>query len=174
MAIALKSFDDVNGVLLNIAALQLNAEKKENSMNEMILDIKKKFEPEIKQLQDAIEPFEKQLIEFSKANKKAFKDKRSTSLTYGTVGFRSGKKALRLLNAKKFTWEYIKEKLELLYGTKYVKVKTTIKKTEIVNDVEKGLITEATLSEVLKAKVSQSDEFYYKINWDEIKQVELK
>jgi phage host-nuclease inhibitor protein Gam len=173
---ALNTLDDVNATILNIAVLQLNADKKENAMNEMLIDIKKKNEPDIKLYRDKIAVLESQLKEFAKKNKKLFKDKRSMDLTYGRVGYRSGKKALKLLDSKKFTWEYFKEKLESLYGVKYVKVTTKLKKTEIINAVESGSISQETITDVLKAKVSSTEQFFYKIDWDKIRQqpIEIK
>ena len=42
-------------------------------MNEMILDIKKKYEPEVQLFRDKIVVLESQLKEFAKKNKKLFK-----------------------------------------------------------------------------------------------------
>lgn len=170
---ALESFDDVNAVLLNIAALQLLADKKENEMNTKILDIKKLHEPAIKELKDKIVNYEDQLAEFCKANKKEFTASRSRELTYGRIGFRHGKSALKLINAKKFTWEYVKEKFQTLFNTKYINVETTLNKTKILSDFDKDILTADELL-TTGCKVVKSESSYYEINWDEIKLVDAK
>lgn len=170
---ALKNFDDVNTVILNIAALQLNADKKENEMNTKILDIKKLHEPSIKELKDKIVHYEDQLAEFCKANKKEFVLSRSKELTYGRIGFRHGKSALKLINAKKFTWEYVKEKFQTLYNTKYINVETTLNKTKILADANKEILTADQL-QATGCKVVKGESSFYEIKWDEIKLVDIK
>lgn len=164
----INSLEDVNAVLLNIAALTLSVNKKETKMNELILDLKKDFEPDIKQLKEKIVLYEEQLQLFGKKNKKLFNIKRSADVTYGRVGFRAGKKALRLIKPKDFSWEYVREKLQDLFGAKFIKVKSSIKKTEVLNAFDKGTINEETLDSI-GVKVTQGEEFFYKINWDTIK-----
>jgi phage host-nuclease inhibitor protein Gam len=168
----LKTFDDVNAVLLNIAALQLHADKKETEMNKKILDIKKLHEPDIKELKDKIVHYEDQLSEFCKANKKEFASSRSRELTYGRIGFRHGKSALKLIS-KKFTWEYVKEKFQTLFNTKYINVETTLNKTKILADADREILTADQLL-AAGCKVVKGESSYYEINWDEIKLVDAK
>ena len=169
----LNNFDDVNAVLLNIAALQLNADKKENEMNTKILDIKKLHEPSIKELKDKIIHYEDQLAEFCKANKKEFVYSRSKELTYGRIGFRHGKSALKLINTKKFTWDYAKEKFQTLFNTKYINVETTLNKTKILADADKDILTADQL-QAAGCKVVKGESSFYEIKWDEIKLVDIK
>ena len=170
---ALKNFDDVNAVLLNIAALSLTADKKEAEMNTKILNIKKLHEPEIKQLKDKIIHYEYQLAEFCKSNKKEFVFSRSKELTYGRIGFRYGKSALKLVNTKKFTWEYAKEKFQTLFNTKYINVETTLNKTKILDDANKEILSAEQLL-AAGCKVVKGESSFYEIKWDEIKLVDAK
>ena len=167
---ALKSFNEVDDTLFKIAALELTIEKDENEFNEIRLDLLKRYETPILEMKNKVLEFKKQLEEFGKVNKKQFADQRSRSLTYGKIGFRSGKNALKIIDPKKWSWDRIKEKLQTLFGTKYVSVKITINKTKIIADFEKKLITADKL-EAAGIKISKGDKFFYeeKIKLEEIK-----
>ena len=164
---SLKTFEDVNEVLLNIAALQVNADKKENEMNGKILDLKKQFEHGIKELNDKILFFEDQLTRFCKINKKEFAYSRSRDLTYGKIGLRTGKPSLKL-TCKKITWDNVKEKFKTLYKNSYINTETSLNKIKILADAEKGLLTQKELNET-GCKVIQAESSFYQINWDKIK-----
>jgi hypothetical protein len=112
--------------------------------------------------------FKSQLEEFGKSNKKLFIDQRSRSLTYGRIGFRAGKNALKLINPKKWSWDRVKEKLQDLFGIKYISVKITINKTKILTDFEKKLLTSEKL-ETAGVKVIRGDNFFYEIDKEKIK-----
>jgi phage host-nuclease inhibitor protein Gam len=169
---SLKSFENVNKVLLNIAALQVNADKKENEMNEKILALKKQFEPGIKELNDKILFFEDQLTKFCKIHKKEFTSARSRDLTYGKIGIRTGKPSLKL-TGKKITWDNVKEKFKALYKNNYINTETSLNKIKILADAEKGLLSQKQLNEA-GCKVVQAESSFYQINWDKIKLENVK
>ncbi|MBX3008647.1 MAG: host-nuclease inhibitor Gam family protein [Melioribacteraceae bacterium] len=164
----LNSVEDVNDVLLNIAVLTNLAQTKENKLQKKIIEITKIHEPDIKELKEKILHYENQIHEFCKRNKKEFASTRSKKLTYGTIGFRFGKSSLKLVNTKKFTWEYAKEKFSNLFATKYITIETSLNKQKILSDADKGLLTADQL-EAAGCKVSKSEKSYYEINWTEIK-----
>jgi len=163
----LSSFKEVNDTLGLIAVLQLEAEKRENEMNKKLLDIKQKAEPEIKVLQDKIAEYESKLEAFCKSNKKEFAVFRSKDLTYGRIGFRTGKWALKFIS-KKFNLESAKQKLMDLFGTKYVDIETKLNKNKILNSIEKGLLTDEKLA-LAGMKRVKGETSFYEIDWDQIK-----
>jgi len=164
----LNNLEDVNAALLNIAALQLHAEKIENEMNQKILDVKKTYEPRIKELVNKIPEYENQLALYCETNKKEFASSRSKELTYGRIGFRTSKPSLKLINTKKYTWAWVTEKFSNLFGTKYVKTDLVLEKNKVLSDFEKGILDKEKL-ETAGVKVSQSENSFYEINWDTIK-----
>jgi phage host-nuclease inhibitor protein Gam len=168
----LKSFDDADGILLNIAMLQVNAEQKENEMNGIILDMKKQFEPGIKELKEKIEFYEEQLDQFCKSNKKEFSAARSRDLTYGKIGLRTGKPSLKLAGSK-ITWDAVKDKFKTLHRKSYLNTETSINKIKVLADVEKGVLTEKQLLET-GCKVVKTESSFYQINWDQIKIESIK
>lgn len=170
---ALNTLEDVNATLLNIALMQLTVEKKENAMNQAIISIKQKAEPEINDLKTKIIAYEEQVNEFLNSNKKMFKEKRSAVLTYGTIGFRTGKFALEYIS-KKFSLEFAKQKLADLFGTKYLIVDTKIDKSKILADMKKGVLTDEKLAATGFKRV-RGESSFYEINFDEIRnKVEVK
>jgi phage host-nuclease inhibitor protein Gam len=165
---ALNTIEDVNDVLLNIAVLTNLAQEKENKLQRKIIQITQIHEPDIKELKEKILQYENQIHEFCKRNKKEFSPARSKKLTYGTIGFRFGKSSLKLVNTKKFTWEYAKEKFSNLFATKYINIETSLNKQKILTDADKGLLTTEQL-ETAGCKVAKSEKSFYEINWAEIK-----
>jgi phage host-nuclease inhibitor protein Gam len=170
---ALKTLEEVNETLFKIAALELTIEKDENDLNVIILDLKRRYETPILEMRQKVEDFKSQLEEFGKTNKKQFADQRSRSLTYGRIGFRAGKNALKLINPKTWSWDRVKEKLQELFNVKYVSIKITINKTKILTDFEKKLITPEKL-EAAGIKISRSERFFYEIDKEKIKLEEIK
>lgn len=163
----LKTLEDVNAVILNIAVLNSQIEKHEAAMNENLLKVKQLYEPRINERKKKVEEYEKQLAAFGKVNRKLFKEERSKKLTYGTVGYNYSKPALKLLN-KNWTWDRVKEKIQDLFSTRYVKVETTIIKNKMLSDADAGILSQDKL-ETCGVKVTRSESFFYKINWDEIR-----
>jgi hypothetical protein len=170
---ALKTFDEVNDTLFKIAALELTIEKDENDLNVIILDLKKRYETPILEMNNKVLDFKSQLEEFGKSNKKLFTDQRSRVLTYGRIGFRAGKNSLKLINPKKWSWDRVKEKLQDLFGIKYVSVSIVIDKVKIISDFEKNIITPEKL-EAAGMKIFKGEKFFYEIDKEKIKLEETK
>ncbi|MBI1936692.1 MAG: host-nuclease inhibitor Gam family protein [Ignavibacteriales bacterium] len=169
---SLKTFDDVNAALLNLAALTLNAEKKENEMKQKILDIKKQCEPDIKELKDKIVKLEEQIAGFCKVNKREFSAARSKEFTYGRIGFRTGKWTLKFIS-KKFNIEFTKQKIMDMFGTKYVDIETKLNKNKVLADAKKGILSDEKLA-AAGIKRTKGESSFYEINWDEIKLVDIQ
>jgi len=165
--LAINGYDEVNETLQIIAVLQLTAENKENELQSKIIELKKLYEPAVKELRDKIADQESRLEEFCKSNKKDFTDQRSRELTFGRIGYRTGKSSLKLLN-KKFNWEWVKDKFQDLFNLKYINVETSLNKTKIISDAERDILSVEQL-EAAGVKVVKGESPYYEINWDEIK-----
>ncbi len=163
---ALKTLEDVNGILKDIAVLTITAENKENAMNKKIIDIKNQYEADVIAIRNKIQEYEANIAMYLKTNKKDFSNVRSKTLTFGRIGFRSGKNRLVPLN-KKFNLEYIKSKFQDLFANKYVVVKLKFNKSKAIADAEKGLITPEQLA-AAGAKLTKSDSTFYEIFRDQI------
>jgi len=165
--LAINSYEEVNETLQILAVLQLTAERKENELQSKILELKKLYEPAVKELRNKIADQEERLEDFCKSHKKDFTDQRSYELTYGRIGYRTGKSALKLIN-KKFNWNWVKEKFQDLFNLKYINIETTLNKVKIISDAEKDILSTEQLG-AAGVKVVKGETPYYEINWDEIK-----
>jgi len=171
--VVLGSLEEVNDTLAKIAALQTQVEEKEAKMNSLILKVKNRYEPVINDLQKLIETFEGEIAQFGKSNKKLFKEQRSIKLTYGRIGYRLGKISLKIIDKKNWTWDRVREKVQDIFTTKYVEVKTKLQKNKIIDDIKAAKLSDENLA-ACGIAVNRSESFFYEINWDEIKIENLK
>ncbi len=164
----LTNYEEVNDFIAQIAAIRLTADSKENEMNKLILATKTNFEPEIKILRDKADLLEKQIQEFCNLKKKDFNLNRSRELTFGKIGFRTGKASLKIKNAKTFTWDRVLEKVQNIFGMKYLKVQTELNKSQLLLDYEKGLLDDEKIT-AIGCKVVKAEKFFLDIDYDKIK-----
>lgn len=162
-----QSYKEIDDAIAEMAAIVLTADKKEIKMNEEILAAKKKYESDIQALRDKAEQNEKDIKEFCLFNKEAFKEKRSMSLTFGKIGFRSCNAALKTIS-KAWTWDRAKEKFEKLFGTRYVNTKTTLNKEKILQDANNSVLTEAQLL-AAGCKTVKGESFFIEIDYSKVK-----
>jgi len=165
------TFDQVDDTLFKLAHCKIARENKENDMNKKILNIKKDYEPGINEMDDMIAEYEELIEDFLNRNKKEFTLARSKKLTYGIIGFRTGKSALKLI--KGFNWEIVKGKFSDLFKTKYINVKTTFNKSKVIADAEKGIIAEAVLY-LAGCKLVKGETAFYEINLESIEKEKEK
>lgn len=163
----LKSFEEVNSTLLEIGMAQTKVESLTADMNEEILRVKEAFEKEVKPLQEKIKTKEKLISAFCRSNKSEFKTKRTLKLTFGKVGYRTGKMALGLIN-KKWTWDRAAEAFSKMFSLKYVKIETVLKKDEVIDAYSEGKLDADTLT-ACGVKIKQAERFHYSINYNKIK-----
>jgi len=165
----LTTFKEVDETIACIAVMRLMADNKENQMNQQILKIKTNFETNIIELRDKADKLEKDVKAFCISRKKEFATNRSKEMTYGRIGFRLGKGALKLLNSRTFTWDRVKEKAESLFGLKYIrKVETLLDKAKIIQDADNGGLTPEQI-QALGCKVEKSDNFFLDIDYTKVK-----
>jgi len=163
------SFKEVDDTIAAIAVMRLMADNKENKMNHIILDTKTKFEPDIIQLREKADKLEKDVKEYCIAKKKEFAVNRSKAMTYGRIGFRLGKGALKIRDTKAFTWDRIKEKTEVLFGLKYIrKVETSLDKAKIIQDAENGALTPEQVA-AIGCRIVKADNFFLDIDYTKVK-----
>ncbi len=167
-----QTYEEVDEAMSTIAALILSADKKEIKMNQEMLEIKKKFEPDIIDMRSKAEIFEKDIKDFCLVNKSDFAGKRSKTLTYGKLGFRTCGASLKALS-KAWNWPRIEEKIKELFSTKYVIVKTKLNKPKIVQDANSGVLTEEQLL-AAGCKVVKGEVFFVEIDFDQVKLEDAK
>lgn len=163
---AINNFDEVDNTLKQIALNDTFIEEQTALMNQQLLSVKEQYEPGIKKRIEENKQLEKEIEKFLKKNKSFFEKIRSKLLTFGKVGFRLGKKHLD--KTKAVTWETVTEKFFELFGSKYVIVKKTLNKDDVIDAVDKGDLSIEQI-ESTGAVIVQKDRPFYKPFKDKVK-----
>lgn len=167
----IKTFPDLNNSLLQIAELQLSVDQANNRLNTSKLKMEEEYQKEVGPLQEEINSIEKEMEKFCKSKKKEFADKKSRSFTFGSVGFRKGKKTLALLNSKIFNWEKVANNFLRTHRRKYVEEILKLFKVRIIADYEQGKLSDDDLAEN-GVKINQKERFFYELNMEEVRSAE--
>lgn len=162
----LRTNEEVNKSLLEIAKLDSYLAKKEADLNSSLNKIKEKFEEETKQSKTEREMLVEELQNYAILNKKEFEKQRSKNMTFGTIGFRTTPPKVAQLN-RKYTVKTSIELLKKLFTGKYLRTVEEMNKEEILTDYSMNKINDEKLASV-GLKVDQDDRFYFEINWEKI------
>ena len=155
-----KSVEDANQTLREIAMIEREISAIETRMNENIDKIKAKAKMKAASYEKQLQGLENGLQAFSEFNKpKLFEKKKSMSLNFGSLGFR---KNTVLKPMPKFTWAKV---LEIL---KAKGLNSAIRTKETPNKDILGEWSDERLSIVSVRRVS-SDQFWYTVNEEELK-----
>ena len=120
----LKSWDNVNAALKEIARGEIEIAEIEGQMNIQINDIKEQAEKQCAPIRDAIDELGKQLKDFSEINRPDFGKGKSRKLAFGTLGWR----ASSAITIKKALTEKIIDNLRKLDMGDCVKVTESVNK----------------------------------------------
>lgn len=150
----IKSLDDANQALAEIGRLTMRLEAIDGKAAEKIGKIKEEAAKSGEEFRERIKELESALALYSEYNKgDLFKDKKSISLSYGTIGFRLSTK----ISIKRSTLELLKK----LFGGKGVRIKEEVDKEELKD------WPDTDLAQVDAAKITQ-DTFFYEVNREEV------
>jgi phage host-nuclease inhibitor protein Gam len=146
----LKSWDDVNNALMEIARGEIEIAEIEGRMNIQINAIKEKAESECAPIRAAIAERGRQLKEFAELNRPDFGKSKSKKLTFGSLGWRASTSIV----IKKALTEKIIDNLRKLGMGDCVKVKEEINKEILATYPEEKIIASG-------ASVKHDDTFWY-------------
>jgi phage host-nuclease inhibitor protein Gam len=150
----IKSLDDANQALAEIGRLTMRLEAIDGKAAEKIGKIKEEAAKNGEEFRERIKELESALALFSEYNKgDLFKDKKSISLSYGTIGFRLSTK----ISIKSSTLDLLKK----LFGGKGVRIKEEVDKEELKD------WSDTDLAQVDAAKITK-DIFFYEVNREEV------
>ena len=157
----LKSLEDVDSALAQIAAQRRQIALIETDMNEAIDTVKANAAAEAEPFRVEIAGLEQSLVRYAEYNKgELFARRKSVELTFGTFGFRASTK-LKLL--AKMTWARVLQNIHDWNRPELVRVKE-----EPDKEVMKRL-SDQELKE-LGCKVVQEDVFFYELAEQELGQ----
>ena len=150
----LKSLDDANDTIAQIAALQRHVALINLGLNEDIDALKKKAAADCEPLNADIDVLETSLARYAEYNKEElFAKKKSHDLPFGTFGFRQ---STRLVTLGKTTFKRVLEMLQDRDLAQYIRTKAEPDKEKL-----KGAGPE--LLKTLGCKLSVTDEFFYEV-----------
>ncbi|MCB1172165.1 MAG: host-nuclease inhibitor Gam family protein [Leptospiraceae bacterium] len=152
----IKTIDDANSALADIARLQIQLEQIDNEASIEIGKIKERAAKDGKPIRDQIEALGNSLATFGEYNKdELFGDKRTVTVSYGIFGFRKSTK----IRVKKTTLEL----LQKLFQGDGIRIKEEVDR-EALKDWD-----ESDLAQVDAAKVTE-DNFFYEVDREAINQ----
>lgn len=152
----LKDWSGVDSSLKAIAVIESKRLQLEGDLNEQVLKVQQKYQPDIDKLNAERIGLERDIQLYCEENKSEFREQRSRALNYGTVGFRLGSGALKTL--KGITWEAAKSlvKQSKKFRDKFLRTKEELDKNAILSS---GLKKEDLAK--LGVYIHQDDAFYY-------------
>lgn len=162
----LRSFENVDHALLQIAECESELTIAEANMNERIQAIRDEYERNTSVTRAMRDAIVAEVKKFCLLNKGEFEKTRSKSLTHGIVGFRTNPPKVVALS-RRFTWKTIVELLKRIYGETYIRTKIEPDKEAILADYAQRKIKDDQLAGV-GIRIEQDEEFYYDIKWEEI------
>ena len=163
---ALKTFDDVNGALKDIAVCETFLAEKEAKMNEKINELKSKYDEETADSRAKKQMLEKELEGFCKINKDEFGKQKSKPMLFGIVFFRTSPPKVGQLN-KKYSVATSLELIKKLFKNKFIRKKEEIDKEEILSAYSGGELDDQKLAAV-GLKIDQDEKFGYELNWEKL------
>lgn len=155
----LKSLDDVDNALAEIAANNRRIKASEGEMNAMIDDLKATAAQECAPLQHTVAVLEQAVLLYANTHKAdLFSQRKSLGLKFGVIGMRASSK---LKTLAKHTWERVLKTLIDRGENDYIRVKKDVDKEAL-----RGLSPEALNS--LGLKIVQEEVFYYECSEQEL------
>lgn len=163
----IRSYDDADQTLLEIADCETQLTRQEAEMNEQIQKIRDAYEQNTHVVRAVKASLEKELEKFAIMNKVDFEKSRSRELVHGTIGFRNTPPKVALLN-RKYKWETVLELLaKVRFGKEFIRMKEEVNKEQLLASYAAKDIDDQKLASV-GIKVDQTEEFFSKIKWEEI------
>jgi phage host-nuclease inhibitor protein Gam len=158
-ATALKSREEVETILGDIARVTLQRNQAQIQMDERITSIREQYEQIMAGANLCLEEKTELVRAWAEANPSEFKGK-SADFVHATIGWRIGQPTLKTLAG--WTWDRVLEKLKSLpnlgrSGTDYVRTKEEVNKQAIIGDRD-GIGPD--LLRLMGVKVVQDESFF--------------
>lgn len=165
-ATKLKTFEEVDSSLYELAQIESKLAKKEALMNEKIQKIKDQYDEETAQERAAKLSITQDVEGYLILNKSEFDKIRTKKLVHGTVGFRYGTpKVLNL--SKKYSTKTVLELAKKLFKTKYVRQKEELNKDAILADYASGKLDDSKVAS-FGARIDKGETVVINIDWESL------
>ena len=166
---AIKSYEECNDKLYELAQIEHRMAKEESAMNSKIEGIRSDFDDKTSDDRAKKAVIDQQVEDFLIANKTDFVETRKKSLTHGIIGFQTTPPKITFLN-RKYNEHTVIELLKKIFKGKFVRSKETIDKDELLASVAAKELSDEKLAAV-GLKVDQSEKTVIEINWETLAEV---
>lgn len=160
----IKSFDDLDALILEFGQIEARLAKAEASMNERIQKIREAFKTSNESDMNKRADLQKVIETFCISNKNEFQKIRSRDFTHGSVGFKFNPPKIAQLN-RKYSVATSIELLKRVFQMLYIRTKEEINKEALLADYAAKAINDEKLASV-GLKVDQDETFYIEPKWE--------
>lgn len=161
-----KSFDQLDELILRYAQIEAKLAKSEAGMNEKIQRIRETYKTDNDPLSTEKIELENTIKFFCINNKHEFEKQRSKDFTHGVIGFTFNPPKVAQLN-KKYSVKTSIELLKRFFKDLYIRSKEEINKELLLADYASKKINDTKLAAV-GLKVDQDETFYIAPKWETI------
>ena len=128
---AIKSREQMEAVVGQIAEAKINQQIKTGEMDARILAVREEFEEELAGYAQDIQLLMAAATSWAEANPQEFGKARSIEMVHATVGFRTGQPQLKTL--KGWTWEKVLQAIKRFAWRRFIRTKQEVNKEAILN-----------------------------------------
>lgn len=155
---AIQSWTGADEALAQIRKLDARIGEEETEKQKNIAEMERRHDRVLVPLVEQRDALGKALEEFTSFHRQDLGDSQSKRMNNGVLGFRRGQRALKTLS--KWTLKKMLAKLEELGLTRFIKVKKSVDKAEILKAQAAGELDDQQLKQ-LGGKIEQKERFYY-------------
>jgi len=165
----IKSFEELDGALLELGKARAELQTQEAAMNEELQVITDKYAAKTAECSGTVATIEDAIEAFCEKNKDEFDETRSKIFNHGKVGFRTNPPSVKQLN-KKWKVESSIAFAKKLFGLEYLREKTELDKPAILAAYAADKLKDEDLAG-MGLRIEQEESFMVEANWTEIKNI---
>ncbi|MBP8975083.1 MAG: host-nuclease inhibitor Gam family protein [Bacteroidetes bacterium] len=164
--VAIKSFDEIDGYLAELGAIEASLQHEEAKLNEQEQKARQEFKERTENLVSRKNDILVTLETFCIGNKNEFEKTRVLEFVHGNIGFRTTPPKVTMLN-RKYNINTVLELLKKIKLTKYIRTKEELDKEAVLADYAAKEINDPKLASV-GLKIDQSEVFICEPKWESI------
>lgn len=166
--IPVKSWEEVDKLLLEYAKLESFLTETEADLNRKLQSVRDEFAKVTANQAARYNQIQNDIQQFALSQKHEFEKSRCKEFPYAKIGFRYGKQQVATLN-RKYNWDIVIKLVKQVFGKAYIRLKEELNKEQILADYTKNKITDKDVA-ACGMKIEQKENFYIELKWDEIKE----
>lgn len=166
--IPVKSWEEVEKLLLEYAKLESFLAETEADLNRKLQSVRDEFAKVTANQAARYNQIKTDIQKYALSQKHEFDKSRSREFPYARIGFRYGKPQVLTLN-RKYNWDIVTKLVKQIFGKSYIRLKEELNKEQILADYAEEIITDKDIAGC-GIKIEQKENFFIELKWDEIKE----